>query len=132
MKRQLLLLSSLLLAATFSTPALANNEDAGSTIRLTGRPYIERGMTRETVLEMFGAPSGRLSAEVWVYFDFQAVNPVASGAQSSSAAAKQDALVIAFKGDRVSAIRACDSKPVHAFIAQQEKSKTPASIVAAK
>jgi hypothetical protein len=131
MKKYLLVLSSVFLAAAFTTPALAD-ENNSETIRLTGRPYISRGMTRETVLEMFGAPSARLTADVWVFFEFKAMNPVAAGPQDSGAAEKKDALVVAFKDDRVSLIRASDSQPIRAFLAQQAKSKQPAPIVAAK
>src|SRR4051812_30041002 len=124
MKTLQLIISSFLLATAFSSAALAGDSRSSDLmVRLTDRPYVERGMTRETVREVFGMPSAQLSRDVWVYFDFQAVNPVARGTQNSAAAQKQDTLVVAFKDDRVSLIRACDSKPVRALIAQQEKSQ---------
>ncbi len=132
MKSHLLIASSLLLAATFSTSAFATNTGAPSadTIPLTGRPNIERGMNRETVRNMFGAPSAKLSPDVWVYFDFQARRPVELRVNVANPE-NRDTLVVAFTKDRVTLIRLCDSAPVRAFLAQQE-SKTAASIVAAK
>lgn len=133
MKKHLLVLGSLLLAAVVSASALAADEAPDPTlIRLTARPYIERGMSRDTVREMAGAPSAQLSADVWVYFDVKSTNAVPLARQNAAALERYDALVVSFKDNRVTLVRACDSEPVRAFIAQQEKSKQPASIVAAK
>jgi hypothetical protein len=133
MKKHLLVLGSLLLAAAVSRPALAAEESPDPTlIRLTARPYIERGMSRETVREMAGAPSAQLSADVWVYFDVKASNAVPLARHNTAALEKHDTLVVAFKDNRVSLVRACDSAPVRAFIAQEEKKKQAAPLVAAK
>ena len=132
MKKILLVTSSLLLTATLCPLPLANEENSDATIRITSRPYIARGMQRETVREMLGAPSAQVSADVWGYVDFKAVNAVATGTQQPAAAEKKDTLVVAFKDDRVSLIRACDSEPVRAFLAQQAQSRAAASTVAGK
>ena len=132
MKKQLLALSSLLVATLFSTPVAANSENDAETIGLVARPYINTGMTRDTVHFMLGAPSARLAADVWVYFDFKPVNGVAKGTQNSAAANHKDALVVVFKDDRISLIRACDSAPIQLFLAQQEKSRRTVASTAAK
>ena len=132
MNKHLLCLAALLVAGMFSPSATANDDRAFSPIRLTDRPYIERGMARELVREMFGAPCAQLSSDAWVYFDFRAMNALAIGTLSSAGAEKKDTLVVIFKEDRVSLIRACDSQPVRAFIAQQAQRKSPAPIIAKK
>ena len=80
MKKQLLALTSLLLVTSLSTSLAARDENLDDMIRLTARPYISHGMTRDTVHAMFGAPSARISADVWVYFDSKLVNAHAVGA----------------------------------------------------
>jgi hypothetical protein len=127
-KQSLLLLASALLGATLSNPALANDDHSQATIRLTARPYIDRGMSREMVREMFGAPSAQLSADVWVYFDFKPVNAMAARGQAAVSAEKHDTLIVGFKDGHVSLIRACDSQPVRAFIASQAKRPAPALV----
>lgn len=122
------LIASLVLAATFvtSAPAADHSSPSDGLVPFTGRPHIERGMNRETVREMFGAPSAQLSSDVWVYFDFQARRPVELRINVANPE-NRDTLVIAFTKDRVTLIRLCDRGPVGAFLAQQAKSKTAAT-----
>jgi hypothetical protein len=132
MNKQLLVLSALLLATTFSPSTSANEGSPDGMILLSGKPHINLGMDRDTVRGMLGEPSAQLSADVWVYFDFKVGKAVVSNLRSSGPAENQNTLIVGFKYDRANVIRACDSAPVRAFIAAQSKGKPSAAIVAAK
>lgn len=109
----------LALLGAASQPALAAPDDEFPNdilIRLTARPYVELGMTRDGVRDMFGAPTATLSADAWIYFDFHGFD---SRGASFSAAPGRDTLVIVFSRDRVSRLRLCDSRPVRALLARQ-------------
>lgn len=88
-------------------------------------------MDRETVTHMLGAPSAKLSDDVWVYFDFTASNPARSDGRNE-AAAPCDTLVIGFAKDRIVLIRACESQPVRALLAQLAKSPAAKTTMAKK
>ena len=120
------LASSLLAAASAPAAVLAATTTPVSepVVALTTPLRIEKGMTREKVTAVFGAPSAVLSASVWVYFNFKSV--------SVPQAANYDTMVLTFQEDRVVEIRFCDSKPVRAFLARQEKSKSAAAKFAAQ
>lgn len=125
--------SSLLLVAAFPASVLAADVPAASDplIEFSGRTHIERGMNRETVRAMLGAPSAWLSPDVWVYFDFQARRPAALRVNIANPE-NHDTLVVAFTKDRVALIRLCDGGPVRGFLAQQGKGKRAAPAIAAK
>ena len=80
-------------------------------VALGANPAVSHGMTRETVDFMIGQPDERLSADVWVYWNFKAKGvPASTGV---------DTLIVGFTDDRVTLIRLSKSEPVRAFIARQ-------------
>jgi hypothetical protein len=122
----LLLASSLLFSTGFVLPAMAqpaNTPDNDPLVPLIASHRVVVGMPRETVLASMGAPGTKLSSDVWVYWDFKAVNLPGSE--------KYDTLIVQFTADHVSLFKLTIAAPVRAFIAQQ-KLKASRPMVAAK
>lgn len=115
-----LLIATALLAATFSTSASTFTTTPDVSLPdymvLTSRAYAGKGMSPTDVETTLGAASAKLSNDVWVYWDFKATNV--------PAAHHFDTLVVVFSKGRVTTLRLCDSKPVRAFVAQQQKRKS--------
>jgi hypothetical protein len=89
---------------------------------LSEKVFVECGMARARVETMFGAPSTRLSADVWIYWKFRPTIPVAS--------AQQDTLVVIFAGERVSSLKLVRRETVLMFLAARRAHA--GEIVAAK
>ncbi len=124
--KNIVLLSSLVLSAVLVQPAFAqsnSSEDSASIFLPESNTSVARGMSREAVTFMVGVPSTTIGSDVWVYWNFR-------GAGTPDAT-KYDTLVLVFTGDRVGAMRLCDSKPVRELIAKQN-SKSGSKTVAAK
>lgn len=132
MKVHLLLLAAVASALPRSAGATDVQPLLDPLISLPSRPYLDRGMSRETVHEMFGAPSVRLSPDAWVYFDVEPTNSIAAGTGKPLAAGQQDALLVGFTDGRVTLLRLCDSRPVRAFIARQSPRRDSAEMIASK
>lgn len=106
-----------LLFALAFTAALSAATPPSSTPRAERPPVplgavrIENGMTRAEVRTSFGEPIV-LSVDFWAYVHLDFLTRPATG---------YDAMLLRFNGDRVAEIKACDSKPVLAFVAQQRQ-----------
>jgi hypothetical protein len=122
-------------AATFTplTGAPAESPTATERIPFPARSFVERGMKREAACNLLGAPSAELSPDLWVYFDFNPVNPRFRGIATDHFRVDQfDTVVVGFANDRVVLIRLCHSKPVHDLIARQQREKADGSMLASR
>lgn len=125
--KKILLLSSLVLAAVCTQTAFAQNpaDEAHAPFRAEDLPAsIAKGMTREGVSLLLGAPSETLGANVWVYWNFNA--------KGAAPASKHDTLVVVFSDYRVRNLRLCESKPVRELIAKQKAKAASKPTVAKK
>ena len=91
-------------------------------VALSEQVFVECGMARARVEAMFGAPSARLSADVWIYWKFRPAMPAASE--------QHDALIIIFAGDHVGSLRLARRETVQVFLAARRAQAS--QIVAAK
>lgn len=106
-------------AQYFERPALNPDE----LIPLTGARRAAIGMSRAILLTaMQGEPDAKLSANVWVYWDFQR--------SRREDIESPEALVIIFESDKVSRIRICEEQPVRQAIAQLERARKRAPAIA--
>jgi hypothetical protein len=111
-----IVLTALAFAAT--ALALADEQYPGPSAdveylaKLLAPPAIGRGMTPGEVHAQFGAPNTQLAPNIWVYWNFKA--------KDAPRGDQFDAALVIFADNRVQRVRLCDSKPVRAFIAQQE------------
>ena len=126
MKKHVLIASSLVLLAAWFTTSVSAAEATSvrDLIPFSSRPFVERGMARETALRMLGEPGARLSRDAWIYFDFHAANPRFRRIKTIPAELeKLDTLVIEFDHNRVSRIRWCEGRPLREFLARRESRK---------
>jgi hypothetical protein len=122
MKKNSLLVSCGLALTIAAGPLSAAGErkSPDDLVPFPSRPFIAKGLERESVILMLGQPSAKLSPDIWVYFDFRPVDPRESSVYIERPQTVDTALVI-FESDRVVHIRLCDSKPVRAFLARLER-----------
>ena len=89
-------------------------------------PTPDTSVSRGVVESILGIPDAKLTANVWVYWDFKA--------EDISGCDFYDTLIVEFTQDRVSVLRFTHSEPVRAFIARHQteglKSKIAAKQVA--
>lgn len=107
---------SLVLSAALLAPAFAldpsSRSESDAVVPLSYDPVVAHGMSRETVELTFGRPDAKLSADMWVYWDFKARDVPGKDAF--------DTLIIGFGDDHVTLLKLSRSEPVRAFIAQQK------------
>jgi hypothetical protein len=85
--------------------------------------YAKTGMSRDQLVEQFGAPSEKLSENLWAYFDFRGLRlPLG---------ARGDTLVVVFTNDNVSLLRFTERALVEAAIAKL-RSKAKSSVIATR
>jgi hypothetical protein len=119
------LIRSVLFAASLTATVIAIDDPISgpaTLIRFDDTVYIERGMDRTTVREVFGPASAKLGVDVWVFWDFRALRRRQSE--------KFDALVVQFTNDKVSLIRLTDSRAVRTLLAQQARKSAGAQVAA--
>jgi len=97
-------------------PLAAVQEDAGP-----GR--IARGATPAEVIAIIGAPDRRLSADAWVYWNYQANRTVAHTSDL-------DTLVVIFSTGRVGHLRLLPRANVEALAARMQPAR-PAGVIVA-
>ncbi|MEO7411742.1 MAG: hypothetical protein ABIZ81_00165 [Opitutaceae bacterium] len=117
---------SFVLSAALLAPAFAIQPSplavSEALVPLNSNPVVSKGMSRETVDFMLGKPDARLSADVWVYWNFKA-----KGVPGGDAG---DTLIVKFTDDRVTLLRLSRSEPVRAFIAQAKARALEQSLAA--
>jgi hypothetical protein len=93
-------------------------------IVLTGSRRAGIGMSRAALTAaMQGEPDEKLSADVWVYWNFK---PSRRGDDTETG----DALVIVFQADKVSRLRVAAAQPVRQAIAALERTRMSRPAVA--
>lgn len=112
MKTHLLLTLACTAALSAAIPAASPPRAERPPVPLGG-VRIENGMNRAEVRASFGEPIV-LSANFWAYVHLKLLTRPATG---------YDAMLLRFDGDRVVEIKACDSEPVLAFIANLRQSQ---------
>ncbi len=122
----LFIAGSLAFAAALPTgPSSAPAPKSGSetTLRLPSNAFLVAGMTREAVVDQFGEPDEKLTADLWVYWN---IKP-----KDRPAGEKNDALLVAFAGGRVVRLRLTAKAPLVALL-EQQRAKAARAAVAAK
>lgn len=134
MKTHLFLTSALLFATMSSTPASARaprDEQSPENTRpildelvpLHEVRHIKRGMTRAQALtSMRGRPDETMTADVWIYWNFQG--------NKRPASMERAAMLIFFTADRVSDIRYSEERLVRQTLGQLRRAPVNAAVAA--
>lgn len=112
-----LLAASVLFAAL--APLIAATKQKINASPIVAGPPLQtygQGTPREKVIEVLGAPAARVGSNIWIYFDFRA--------DQASVDPSLDALVIAFKDERVLGLKLADGRVVRAAIARSAGNPT--------
>lgn len=123
--QHLLNIRSLIFAATLCARAVAAHHAMDEArLVIPSNAYLAIGMHRDEVLAQLGAPAEKLSADIWVYWDFRA--------KSRPAGEKTDTLIVVLSSNRVSRIRITERQPVMALLAHLQRKAAEKSAVAAR
>src|SRR5215207_11719999 len=107
--KKLLLASSLFLTAAVSAFAADSTlSSADIMVTLSSNTFASIGMSQEHLVAQLGEPSEKLSATVWVYWNFRAVGRPAGD--------RSDALVVVLSNDRISLLRLTERSLVEAAL----------------
>jgi hypothetical protein len=124
--KKYLLLASIALSPVFGPSSFAQDgtrASADTLFSLSSNVYAKTGMSRDQLVEQFGAPSEKLSENLWAYFDFRGLRlPLG---------ARGDTLVVVFTNDNVSLLRFTERALVEAAIAKL-RSKAKSSVIATR
>ena len=125
--KKLLLLASLLLAASTATSSLAQdsaNVSADPLIAFGSNPHARIGMTRTALIDQLGEPTEKLSPRLWVYGDFRPAGyPVGD---------RYDTLIVVLVDDRVSLLRLVDKRQVELALAKLRLNAAKSAAIARK